>query len=212
MNASNEIISNASMASNTIVEQSNTVGEIWLVVAIISTLLLFLAVFWVFLTPIGKESLGRWLNKKKYYKGGYTNAIIFTKDGLAKEVFSRNEDGKFNFNDKPYIRVPQLALPYKGMPTLFYIEGTASPIDIFERDRNDLLSCNELDITMNHQLNFDFKEWFSKNKGYIMIAFAVIILGLAVSLYFSYTMWEWVRDGAPAIKQGVSQLSNSKVV
>lgn len=212
MNNSTELLSNASVMTKEVVEKANTVSEAWLVIGVIASFLLMITLFWVFFTPIGKESLGRWLNKKKYYKGGYTNAVIFTKDGLCKEVFARNIDGKFTYKDDPYIRYPTLAFPYKGIPTLFYIQGTSTPIDILGKDPENTLSCNELDIVMNHQMNFDFKEWFAKNKTYIMLGFAVVIIGLAVSLYFSYTVWEWVRDSAPAIKDGVVEIAKSKVV
>lgn len=211
-NTTTELIQdNVTKAASSASEASGMVGEIWLVVGIISSFLLLLTLFWVFLTPIGKESLGRWINKKRFHKGGYTNAIIFTKDGLAKEVFKKNIDGKFKYMDQPYIRVPQLAIPYKGIPTLFYIQGSSSPVDILDKDRHDLLSCNELDITMNHQLNFDFKEWFSKNKFYILMGFVIIIGALIASIYMNYTLYEWVRDSAPAIKDGVKEIAKTKV-
>jgi len=188
------------------------VGEIWLIIALFSIFLLVFFIGFIFFTPIGKESFGRWINKRKFNKGGWANAIIFTKDNLCKEVFSRVIDGTFTVNDNPYVRVPQLSFPYKGMQTSFYIEGTSTPIDILSKDRQHLLSCNELDIVMNHQLNFNFKEWFSKNKMYILIGFGIIILSLVVSIYFNYTMYEWIRDSAPTIKDGVVELTKSKVV
>ena len=210
-NTTEMIGENVTSAANTAAESAGVVGEVWLVIGIISTFLLVLFVAWVFATPIGKESFGRWLRKKKFHKGGYTNALIFTKDGLAKEVFKKNIDNKFTYNDNPYIRVPKLSFPYKGIPTLFYVEGSSAPIDIMDRDPNNLLSCNELDITMNHQLNFDFKEWFNKNKVYIMLGFVIIIGMLAASVYLNYTLFEWVRDSAPAMKESVQNIASSKV-
>jgi len=213
MNNTTELLSNASVVSSKVVETSNnTVSEAWLVIGVIACFLLMLTLFWVFFTPIGKESLGRWLNKKKYYKGGYTNAIIFTKDGLCKEVFARNIDGKFTYKEDPYVRHPTMAFPYKGIPTLFYIQGTSTPIDILNKDPTNTLSCNELDIVMNHQMNFDFKEWFAKNKMFILIGFGILLAGIAATIYFNYTSYEWIRDSAPALKDGVQEIVKSRVV
>jgi len=207
INATN--VTNAtSKAAETV---SNQVSEVWLIVGLISTMLLLFFIAFIFLTPIGKESFQRWLNKKKYNKGGYTNAIIFTKDGLAKEIFKSNNKGTFVYDDESYTRVPQLSIPYKGIPTLFYIEGTASPIDIYSRDRHDLLSSNELDTVMHEQSNFDFLAWFNRNKSYIMIGFFIILGALAASLYFNYTIFEWIRDSAPSLKEGVKEIAQSKV-
>jgi len=207
------VLSNASVVGNEVVEKSgNMVSEAWLVIGVISIFLLTITLFWVFLTPIGKESLGRWLNKKKYSKGGYTNAIIFTKDGLCKEVFQHNRDGKFLYKGDPYIRYPKLSFPYKGIPTLFYIEGSSTPIDILNKNPDDTLSCNELDIVMNHQMNFDFVEFFRKNKMYIIIAFGLLLAGVAVAIYLGYMNYEWIRDSAPALKDGVQEIVKSKVV
>lgn len=206
---STEIINKSAQVA---VEQSNKVSEIWLVIGIFALLSLAFLLFFIFLTPIGKESVGRWKNKKLYAKGGYTNALIFTKDGLCTEVFIKNHDGRFVFDENSYVRVPKLSFPFKGIPTLAYIEGTPAPIDIYSRDRDNLISANELDTVMHQQMNFDFKEWFARNRGYILLGFAIIVGALAISLYFNYTMFEWIRDSAPQLKEGVSEIVQSKVV
>lgn len=208
VNASN--VTNA--ASKAAESAPNQVSEVWMIVGLFSTMFFLMLLAWVFLTPIGKESFGRWLNKKRYARGGYTNALIFTKDGLCKEVFKKNDGNKFRYLEEPYTRVPKLSFPFKGIPTQAYIQGNPSPIDIYERDRNDLMSTNELDTVMHEQSNFDFMDWFNKNKMYIIIGFLVIVGALAASLYLNYTLFEWVRDQAPSIKEGVKEIAKSKVV
>lgn len=206
------MVVNTSNVTATAVSNSSMVSEWWMIIGLFSIFLLLGFLAWIFITPIGKESFRRWLNAKKYKKGGFTNAIVFTKDGLAKELFKSNSDGCFKYDEKSYTRVPHLAVPYKGIPTLFYIEGLSTPLDVYgTRDRDNMLSCNELDVVMHQNMSFDFKEWFNKNKMYFLLGLAVIAIALVVSVYLNYTIFEWVRDQAPAISDNVNEMVRSKV-
>lgn len=181
----------------------------WMIFGLISFTALFFTGLLMLGTGVGKDAIKRYKNKKLFRQGNYTNALIFTKDGLLKEVFARNVDGKFRFGDQPYVRVPKLNFPYKGIPTGVYIEGTPTQVDIFGLDDDRIMSCNEMDKVMYQNMNFDFKEWFAKNSVYLLIAGVVLIALLAANLFFGYTMFEWIRDSAPVIKDGVEVVKSN---
>lgn len=176
----------------------------WMLFGIFSFLLLIFFVIFIFATGIGKDALGRWKNKGLVKKGGFTNALMFSKDGMLFEHFTRNIEGKFKWNDQHYIRVPKLSFPYKGIPTQAYIEGNPSPIDIYDLDKDGVLSCNELDKVMYQNMNFDFKEWFSKNAIFLLLGAGILVLLLVINLYFGYSAWEWVRDSGSVVAGTVS--------
>lgn len=201
----------AANATSNVSQAAGQVSEVWMIIGLLSTMLLLFFVAFVFLTPIGKESVGRWLRKKKFSKGGYTNALMFTKDGLCKEIFQTNNNGYFNYNNKPYVRVPKLSFPYKGIPTMAYIEDSSSPIDIYDRDRDDLVSANELDTVMNQQMNFDVLDLIRRYK-FMTILILIVIVGLLIAnIYFGYNIFEWIRDSAPAMKNSIENVVQSKV-
>jgi hypothetical protein len=182
----------------------------WIVAFFFMFTITAVALGWLFLTGIGTEALTRWKNKALFKTGGYTNALIFTKDGLVKEVFAKNVDGKFRWQDDPYTRVPKLSFIYKGMPTLCYVEGSPSPLDIFNIDTDELLRANEMDTVMFENQNFDFKDWFNKNIIWVLLGAGVLALLLIASIYFGYSSWEMLRDGAVSITS--TSLQSSSVV
>ena len=186
--------------------------SLWLIIGFISsfTLLVFLLIF-LFGTGVGTEGLRRWKNKKLFMSGGYTSALIFTKDGLLKEVFGKNIDGKFRFDDSPYVRTPSLSFPFKGLPTYLYREGKPNPLDVNGIDPEMKLSCKELDMVMNQSNNFDFKEWFDQNKLYILIGFGLVVLLLALNLFFAYNGYEWFRDVAPTLVKNVGSVAQASL-
>ena len=104
----------------------------WMLFGIFSFLLLMFFTVFLFATGMGKDSLGRWKNKALIKKGGYTNALIFTGDGLLTEIFIKNHEGKFNYEDQHYIRVPKLSFPFKGLQTLVYKQGCPNPLDPYD--------------------------------------------------------------------------------
>lgn len=186
--------------------------SLWLIIGFVVsfTAVVFMLIF-LFGTGVGQEGLRRWKNKKLFHSGGYTSALMFTKDGLLEEVFARNIDGKFRFKDDPYTRVPKLAFPFKGLPTYLYIEGKPDPVDVFGLDPDMTISCKELDQVMNQSNNFDFKEWFEANKMYILIGFGILVLAIGVSIYFSYTAFEWIRDVAPTLVKNVGSVAQASL-
>jgi hypothetical protein len=176
----------------------------WALFGIFSFISLLFFVLFIFATGIGKESISRWKNKALIRKGGYTNALIFTGDGLLAEVFVKNNEGKFSYMDEHYVRVPKLSFPFKGLQSLMYKQGNPNPLDPYDLDTDNLLSCSELDKVMYQNMNFDFKEWFSKNMIWILLALGVFILLIGINLYFGYSTFEWIRDTAPVVVEQVS--------
>lgn len=186
--------------------------SLWIILGFAGSfsLLIFLLIF-LFGTGIGQDGLRRWKNKKLFHAGGYTSALIFTKDNLLKEVFAKNIDGKFRYEDEPYIRTPKLSFPYKKLPTYLYFQGKPDPVDVFNIDENMTLSCKELDMVMNQSNNFDFKEWFDQNKIFILLGFGLLILLLIVNIFFAYNGYEWFRDVAPTLVKNVGSVAQANI-
>lgn len=168
----------------------------WAFMTIFFTSTLFLTMIgFLLLSKIGQESWTRWRRKKLYRNGGYANTLMATKDGLLEEVFEEVSDGKFKYNEQSYVRNPRTTMSYKGIPTHFHMEDKPEPINPWDISiNNDSISCGELDTVMNLEDTFNFKEWIENNKPFIIMGGLVLIGLLVASVFFGYTVWQWVRD------------------
>jgi len=150
---------------------------------------------WFGFTGIGKEAWKRFFHKRKYRKGGYVNTLMLTKEGRIAEIFKKIVDSKFKVDDKSYVRNPRMTWDYKGIPTHLHKEDEPTPINPWSTEAPDeLLSCGELDIVMNSQANFDFKEWIQKITPFLFVVVAVLIIGLIAVIFFSYSNFSLLKD------------------
>ena len=160
----------------------------------ISVIINIFLVSFLLVSKIGQDAWRRWRNKQKHKKGGYVNTLMITKDGVIKEVFAKVKEGKFYYDDKPYIRVSKMRMTFRDLPTFLHREDQPSPIDVFDKD-DDVMSCAEMDNVMNAQQNFDFRQWLSSILPFILIGVVILIIVLGVSAYFNYSVFQMLRDG-----------------
>lgn len=147
-------------------------------------------------TGMGQEAWGRWRNKQRYTKGGHVYSLILTKEGNIQEVFTKVSEGKFQFNDLPYIRNPRLLLNFRGIPAYIHREDEPAPVNMWGKDFDSILmSAAEMDTVMNSQVNFDFKEWLSKMLPFILMGLFVFVAAILALAYFDYMTYQMLRDG-----------------
>ena len=152
---------------------------------------------WFGFTGIGRDAWRRFFHKRKYRKGGYVNTLMLTKEGRIAETFKKIIDSKFKVDDKSYARNPRMTFEFRGIPTHIHKEDEPSPINPWDNEAADsLLSCGELDIVMNSQANFDFKEWIQSIKPILFIVIAVLIIGLLAVVFFSYSNFSLLKDAS----------------
>lgn len=163
-------------------------------------LILILQIF----TGVGWDALMRFVRKRKHRRGGYAYSLMATRDGNIIEVFAKvDEEGKFTYKDKSYVREPKLVRFYRGIPANFHREGIPAPLDPWSNEIADfILSCAEMDTVMMAGQEFDLKKWIQENKGIAIIIGVVIVGACAAAAYFGYMNYEFLRD-APSVAAGV---------
>ena len=162
-----------------------------LVLSIMINLFLFC---WFGFTGIGRDASRRFFQKRKYRRGGFAYSLIFTKEGLIKEVFERVNEGKFKFDGKPYVRNPRLTKPFRGIPAHIHMEDVPTPIDPWSADKEDtVLSCGELDTVLVSQANFDIREWVQMLIPYILMGLAVLVIILIAGIFFGYSNYQALK-------------------
>ena len=170
---------------------------------------LFVIGFLLF-TRIGKAMFLRWKQRFLYKKGHYVNTIFINKNGVGRELFEKvDEDtGVFKVDSDKYVRVPQLKFEYNGIPTFIHYEKQPEPVNFLHLSEG--ISSPELDIIMTAGATFDFKEWFEKNKKFIMLGGLIVIGLLAAGLYFTYMNYQFVQDGGvKVVKHAASAVINA---
>jgi len=153
-------------------------------------------------TGIGKEMFLRFRNKVKYKDGEHVNTLYVSKSGVLKEAFIKKEvDGRFKIDDRSYAVEPRLLMQYKSIPTYIHREGIPEPVNIYSMEY-DGISTNELDIIMTGERNFDLVSWLMQNSTLILLGFLGLLGAILANVYFSYSVFETVRDtGAPVAAQ-----------
>lgn len=150
---------------------------------------------WFAFTGIGKDAWRRFFHKKKFRRGGYVNSLMLTKEGRIAEVFKKIQDSKFKVDEKSYTRDPRMTFEFRGIPTHIHKEDLPTPINPWNNEAPDtLLSCGEMDIVMNSQANFDFKEWIEKIKPILFIVVAALGIALLAAIFFSYSNYSYLQD------------------
>ena len=153
-------------------------------------------------TGIGKEMFKRFRNKLKYKDGEHVNTLYMSKSGVLKEQFVKKEpEGRFKIDDRSYSVEPRLLMQYKGIPSYIHREGIPEPVNIYSLEY-DGISTNELDIIMTGERNFDLVSWLMQNSGLILVGFLGLVGAILANIYFSYSVYETVRDvGVPVAAQ-----------
>jgi hypothetical protein len=180
--------------TNQITTPENSVLIMWLTISVMVNLLIIMILTG---TGIGLQTTKRFLNKWKFKTGKYVNTIFLSKTGTGKEFFKKRDEetGTFKIHNLPYVLNPLLLLNFDGIPSYIHREGNPDPLNIWDNKLANELSNSEMDIAMNSKGNFDFKQWFEKNRIYILIAIGVLILISAVAIYFSYSNFQMLTDG-----------------
>jgi len=162
---------------------------------ILSIVFNFFVIGWFGFTGMGKDAWRRFFQKKKYRRGNHAYSLMLSKEGLIQEVFEKVEDGKFTFNKKSYVRNPRMTFPFRGIPAHIHKEDEPVPINPWDMTASDyLLSCGELDIVMNSQANFDFKEWLQSIKPIAFLVVAILVIGILAVVFFSYSNFQVLQD------------------
>lgn len=147
-------------------------------------------------TGTGKYAFKRLYNRMKVKKGKFVNTIFITKNGIIKEeCLPVDEKGSFNYKGNKYTRNPGLLRSYFDTPTYVHLEGMPMPHNPFNDKMQDKISCNELDIVMNAENNFDIKLLFEKYKLLILIFFFIIIIGVVVTCWFGFNNHSLLEAG-----------------
>ena len=172
----------------------------WLMIVMISIIFNFALIIITFLTGVGREALTRFKNKFRFKSGRYANTLYINKSGNMMEVFRKiDKTGRFDINDKDYVRNPMLQFPYKGIPTMIHLEDFPEPLNPFKDKEAAELSTAELDTVMMSVSNFDLQQWITsfmaKYDIPIAIGVLVIVAAFAAMAYFGYINYEMLRDG-----------------
>jgi len=174
-----------------LLEENNLM--MWLAISVMFNVLVL---FFLFFTKIGIEIFKRFRNKIVYKRGHHVNTLMILKTGLMKELFIKKEDdGSFKYDNKVYVTVPQMRMPYKDIPSFIHLEGKPDPIDIFDNDSDGLLSSAEMDEVMLAANNFDLLDFIKRWTPLLLIVVAVIIGAVLLGAYFNFNVYQMLRDG-----------------
>lgn len=180
-----------------------------LIVMIFSILINISLLIIAFALPIGKKIILRFRQKLSFKTGKYVNSIFITKNGVVKELYiKKNDSGTVKINKKNYTRNPTLLFNFEGIPTYFYVEDHADPLNVWNEDFKAQISCQELDEVMNGSGAFDFKQWLEQNKMIIIIALGIVVVSALISVYLAGMNYQMLRDGTYAIAKGAKTLSS----
>jgi len=172
-------------------------GSTGLIITLVFSIMINVFIIGFFaVTRMGGDAWTRWRNKQKYKKGGYVYSLLMGKDGNLNEVFTKVNDGKFKYANAPYVRNPRLLSQFKGLPCYLHREDDPAPVNIWGSDFDSInFSCAEMDLVMNNQLQFDFKEWFQKYMPFILMGIFGLVGVIGILAYLDYTTYQMLKDG-----------------
>jgi hypothetical protein len=166
----------------------------WLVAGLsVSVMFNVLVMGFLFVTRIGNEMYQFFKQKLLYKKGGYVNALIFDKDGLVHQVFSKvvKDQNYFLWKGERYVRNPNLLRNYKGIPTYLYIEGSIKPINLFDDKFKHDLGNEEVDKMILAEVDgFDFIRMLKQYAPFILLGLGIFVLLVLASLYFNWQIYD----------------------